>query len=184
MRPARMRALFGFDHSASDARRGTAGSFAGHGMNHDGGATVGEDGVVVTAECNVRGNYRRVTRAVGGHDQRKIGNVTGGQTDMIGVPGGAVEVRSDGLEVRGLAFRVLMWRECSPGGRPFTSSLIFTPWVASVRTAVPILCPFAFLISTVTGFDAALLRTSCITSTPLARAAKHTALAIVFIFLP
>ena len=77
-------------------------------MNHDGGATVGEDGVVVTAKCNVRGNYRRVTRAVGGHDQRKIGNVTGGQADMIDVPGGAVEVRSGGLEVRGLTFRVLM----------------------------------------------------------------------------
>src|ERR1700736_1078488 len=42
--------------------------------------------------------------------------------------------------------------ECSPGGKSLMSSLIFTPCLAGVSVAVPMLRPSEFLISTKTGF--------------------------------
>src|SRR5215475_3289580 len=48
-----------------------------------------------------------------------------------------------------------MWMECAPGGKLLMSSLIRTPGAASVSVAVPMLCPEAFLMSTITGLGAA-----------------------------
>src|SRR6266567_8256908 len=59
-----------------------------------------------------------------------------------------------------------MWRECSPGGRFLISMEILTPLAADVRTAVPMLWPCAFLMSTVTGFAAAWARLSCAKTRP------------------
>src|ERR1700687_920816 len=73
-----------------------------------------------------------------------------------------------------------MCSECSPGGRLLMSSLIFTPCGASESTAVPTVCPCAFLISTVTGLGAAELW-ACAAVVAAQRKHKHARLAIIFI---
>src|ERR1700745_1449373 len=75
-----------------------------------------------------------------------------------------------------------MWRECSPEGRPLTSSLILTPCGASLRTAVPTFWPCASLISTVTGLAAAL-RDSWTTGLKQRRATHKAAANVFIVFL-
>src|SRR6266446_7252555 len=104
-----MTALFGLaNYTASDARRSGAGSSTGDGVNNDGGPAVAEDRMLVGTESDIGSNYRRVAGSVGGHDQGKVRNISGGHTHVVGVAGGAVEVWSGGFEVRELAFGVLM----------------------------------------------------------------------------
>jgi len=124
VRPGWMMALFGFaDDTAGDARRSGAGSSARDGVNDDGGPAVAENGMLVRAESDIGSNYRRVARSVGGHNQRKVRDISGGHTRVVGVAGSAIEMRTSGFEVRGLALGVLMdVQECSPGGKPLTSS--------------------------------------------------------------
>ena len=96
------------DDGASDARRRRARCFAGDGMNHHGGSAVAENGVVVSPESDVRSHNRGVSGAVGAHDQREIGNITGGQRAVF-VPGAiGIEVRTGGLEVGTIAFGELV----------------------------------------------------------------------------
>ncbi len=64
--------------------------------------------MLVSAQGNVGSNYRRVAGSVGSHDQRKVRNISGGHTHVIGVAGGAVEMWTGGLEVRCLALGILM----------------------------------------------------------------------------
>src|SRR5580765_6760017 len=72
--------------------------------------------------------------------------------------------------------------ECSPGGRFLISSLIRTPGAASVRAAVPMLCPEAFLISTTTGFGAGFATELQATTAGLETAtAEHARIDRIFI---
>src|SRR6266478_2006353 len=104
-----MTALFGLaNYTASDARRSGAGSSTGDGVNNDGGPAVAEDRMLVGTESDIGSNYRRVAGSVGGHDQGKVRNISGGHAHMVGVAGGAVEMRARGLEVRCFTLRVLM----------------------------------------------------------------------------
>src|SRR5215467_7964677 len=75
--------------------------------------------------------------------------------------------------------------ECSPGGRLLMSSLILTPGAASVRVAVPMLCPVAFLMSITTGFGAAAAIELHKAAVPQASTALPTRTGRIFIsFLP
>src|SRR5215470_557353 len=77
-----------------------------------------------------------------------------------------------------------MWMECSPGGKLLMSSLILTPGEASVRVAVPMLCPEPFLISTTTGLGAAFAVRLCAAPvTQIVNAAKVRNAGIFIIFL-
>src|ERR1700693_3492063 len=107
--PRWMMALFGLaDYAASDARRSGAGSSAGDSVNDDGGPAVAENRMLVRAEGDIGSNYRRVAGSIGSHDQGKVRNISGGHTHVVGVAGGAVEMRAGGLEVRRFTLRVLM----------------------------------------------------------------------------
>src|SRR4029077_1242268 len=107
--PHWMTALFGLaDYAASDARRSGAGSSACDSVNDDGGPAVAENRMVIRSEGDIGSDYRRVAGSVGGHDQGKVRNISGGHTHVVRVAGGAVEMRAGGLEVRGFALRVLM----------------------------------------------------------------------------
>jgi len=104
-----MTALFGLaDYTASDARRSGAGSSARDGVNDDSGPSVAENRMLVRAEGDIGSNYRRVAGSIGSHDQGKVRNISGGHTHVVGVAGGAVEMRAGGLEVRRFTLRVLM----------------------------------------------------------------------------
>src|SRR5258707_8689149 len=102
-----MRALFGFaDYPESNTRRSGAGSPAREGVKDDGGPAVAENGMLVRAEGDIGSNYRRVARSVGGHDQRKVRDISGGHTRVVGVAGSAIEMRTADLKSGGshLAF--------------------------------------------------------------------------------
>src|SRR5258708_33702519 len=102
-------ALWGFAEAPEgDPRRRGAESPAREGVNEEGGPAVAENGMLVRAEGDIGSNYRRVARSVGGHDQRKVRDISGGHTRVVGVAGSAIEMRTSGFEVRGLAFGVLM----------------------------------------------------------------------------
>src|SRR5260370_42282398 len=104
-----MRALSGLaDATEGDRGRRGAGSPARDRVNDDGGPAVAENGMVGRAEGDIGSNYRRVARSVGGHNQRKVRDISGGHTRVIGVAGSAIEMRTSGFEVRGLALGVLM----------------------------------------------------------------------------
>src|SRR5258707_15791864 len=104
-----MRALFGFaDYPESNTRRSGAGSPARDGVNDDCGPAVAENGMLVRAEGDIGSNYRRVARSVGGHDQRKLRDISAGHTRVVGVGGTAIEMRTSGFAGRGLALGVLM----------------------------------------------------------------------------
>jgi hypothetical protein len=107
--PRWMMALFGLaDYTASDAWRSGAGGSTSDGVNDDSGPAVAENRMLVIAESDIGSDYRRMASSVGSHDQGKVRDVPGGHTHVIGVAGGAVEVRARGLEVRCLALGVLM----------------------------------------------------------------------------
>src|SRR4029077_6822759 len=107
--PRWIMALFGLaDYTASDARRGSSPCSARDGVNEDGVPAVAENRMLVSAESDIGSDYRRMASSVGRHDQGKVRNVSGGHTHVIGVAGGAVEVRDRRLEVRCLALGVLM----------------------------------------------------------------------------
>src|SRR5216683_7444119 len=107
--PRWMMALFGLaDYTASNTRRSGAGGSTSDGVNDDGGPAVAENGMLVSAEGNIGSDHRRVAGSISSHDQRKVRNISGGHAHVVGVAGGAVEVRACGLEVRCLALGVLM----------------------------------------------------------------------------
>src|ERR1700730_2577167 len=102
-------ALFGLaDYTASDARRSGAGSSICHCVDHDGGAAVAENGMLVSAHGDIGRNDRRVAGSVSADDERKVRNVSSRQTRVVSMSGSAGKVRASRLEVRGLALGVLM----------------------------------------------------------------------------
>src|SRR6202048_40354 len=102
-------ALFGLaDYTASDARRSGAGSFTCHCVNHDGGAAIAENGMLVSAHGDIGRHDHRVAGSVGADDERKGRNVSGWAPRGVRMSGSAGKVRASRLEVRGLALGVLM----------------------------------------------------------------------------
>src|SRR6266853_4934505 len=71
--------------------------------------------------------------------------------------------------------------ECSPGGNDRISSLIRTPGAASVKVAVPTLCPDEFLISTTTGLGAGLAAAGATCIAPHAARKPTTSREVLFI---
>jgi len=97
------------DYAAGDARRRAAASFAGHSMNHNGSATVAEDGMLVGSEAYVRSHRGYVCGAIGPYDQRKIRDIASGCHSCHGVIMAApFEVRAGSLEIRRIAFADLV----------------------------------------------------------------------------
>jgi len=96
------------DNAAGDARRSGAGTSARDGVNHDRGAPVAEDRMLVSTERDIGRDHCCVASSVGCHNQRKIRNVASRQTRVFGMAGGATEVRASRFEVWRFTFRVLV----------------------------------------------------------------------------
>jgi hypothetical protein len=94
------------DDGAGDTRRGGAAGLGGYSVNHHGGATVAENGVGVVTERDMRSDDSGVSGAVGGDDQRKVGNVARREAARVFMASATIgiEMRTGGLEVGSFAF--------------------------------------------------------------------------------
>src|ERR1700730_11808267 len=91
------------DYPARDTWRRGAGCAGCDRVDDHRGAAVTEDGVIVGTHGDIRRDHRGMRGAVGGHNQRKIRNVSGREPAVIGMVSVScpvwVEMRSRGLEV-------------------------------------------------------------------------------------
>jgi hypothetical protein len=98
------------DDRAGDTRRRRAAGFGRYRVNDHGGAAVAEYGVAVGTERHVGSDDRGVGGAVSADDQRKVGDITGGEAAAGVIVIGAIriEMRAGRLEVGSFALGELM----------------------------------------------------------------------------
>jgi hypothetical protein len=102
--------VFG-DYRAGDSGWRARGNFLGYGVDHQGGAAVGEDGVALGAEGHAGCDHGDVSGAIRVYGQNKIRDVSRRHAHVIVfavIHADGIEVRARGLEVGRIAFRKLV----------------------------------------------------------------------------